>query len=150
MSRQKISPTTICAPIPSSSPNCRRTSRRRTPILQNSSRVAPPRKSIVAASVTTRISPATTRSAASAINAEIYLLKALRGYKSGERKGYDPAMNEVGQEISHEDIRQIAQYVANFKRNLRERPLSDRRQRRQPVFQRFFELPTPINLARPD
>jgi cytochrome c553 len=39
-----------------------------------------------------------------AINAEIYLLKALRGYKSGERKGYDPAMNEVAQEISDEDI----------------------------------------------
>jgi cytochrome c553 len=35
---------------------------------------------------------------------EDYLLKALRGYKSGERKGYDPAMNEVAQEISDENI----------------------------------------------
>jgi hypothetical protein len=44
---------------------------------------------------------------------EDYLLKALRGYKGGERKGYDPAMNEVAQEISDEDA--IAHYVAHFK-----------------------------------
>jgi cytochrome c553 len=46
---------------------------------------------------------------------EDYLLKALRGYKSGERKGYDPAMNEVAQEISDDEIVAIAHYVAHFK-----------------------------------
>jgi cytochrome c553 len=46
---------------------------------------------------------------------EDYLLKALRGYKSGERKGYDPAMNEVAQEISEDEIMAIAHYVAHFK-----------------------------------
>jgi cytochrome c553 len=46
---------------------------------------------------------------------EDYLLKALRGYKSGERVGYDPAMAEVAQEISEEDIGAIAHYVAHFK-----------------------------------
>jgi cytochrome c553 len=46
---------------------------------------------------------------------EDYLLKALRGYKSGERKGYDPAMNEVAQEIPDADMIAIAHYVAHFK-----------------------------------
>jgi cytochrome c553 len=46
---------------------------------------------------------------------EDYLLKALRGYKSGERVGYDPAMAEVAQEISDEDMIAIAHYVAHFK-----------------------------------
>jgi cytochrome c553 len=46
---------------------------------------------------------------------EDYLLKALRGYKSGERVGYDPAMNEVAQEISDEEIGAIAHYVAHFR-----------------------------------
>jgi cytochrome c553 len=46
---------------------------------------------------------------------EDYLLKALRGYKSNERKGYDPAMNEVAQEISDDEIVAIAHYVAHFK-----------------------------------
>jgi cytochrome c553 len=46
---------------------------------------------------------------------EDYLLKALRGYKSGERVGYDPAMAEVAQEISEEEIAAIAHYVAHFR-----------------------------------
>ncbi|GAC1335303.1 MAG: c-type cytochrome [Beijerinckiaceae bacterium] len=46
---------------------------------------------------------------------EDYLVKALRGYKSGERNAYDPAMIEVVQEISDEDIAAIAHYVAHFK-----------------------------------
>jgi cytochrome c553 len=46
---------------------------------------------------------------------EDYLLKALRGYKSGERNGYDPAMAEVAQELSDDDIAAIAHYVAHFK-----------------------------------
>src|SRR5947209_11620425 len=45
---------------------------------------------------------------------EDYLLKALTGYKSGERVGYDPAMNEVAQELSDGDIAAIAHYVAHF------------------------------------
>jgi cytochrome c553 len=40
-------------------------------------------------------------------------LKALRGYKSGERIGSDPASAEVAQELSHEDIAAIAHYVAH-------------------------------------
>jgi cytochrome c553 len=46
---------------------------------------------------------------------EDYLLTALRGYKSGERIGYDPAMAEVAQEISEDDIAAIAHYVAHFR-----------------------------------
>jgi cytochrome c553 len=46
---------------------------------------------------------------------EDYLLKALRGYKSGERIGYDPAMAEVAQELSDEDIAAIAHYIAHFR-----------------------------------
>jgi cytochrome c553 len=46
---------------------------------------------------------------------EDYLLKALRGYKSGERIGYDPAMAEVAQELSDEEIAAIAHYVAHFR-----------------------------------
>ncbi len=36
---------------------------------------------------------------------EDYLAKALAGYKSNARPGYDPAMNEVAQELSEADIR---------------------------------------------
>ncbi len=46
---------------------------------------------------------------------EDYLLKALRGYKSNERKGYDPAMNEVAQDLSDADIAALAYYVAHFR-----------------------------------
>ena len=46
---------------------------------------------------------------------EDYLLKALRGYKSGDRQGYDPAMAEVAQELSEDDIAAIAHYVAHFR-----------------------------------
>ena len=46
---------------------------------------------------------------------EDYLLKALRGYKSGERIGYDPAMSEVAQEVPDDEIAAIAHYVAHFR-----------------------------------
>lgn len=43
---------------------------------------------------------------------EDYLVKAQREYKSGERRGYDPAMVEVAQTISDEEITNIAHYLA--------------------------------------
>jgi cytochrome c553 len=43
---------------------------------------------------------------------EDYLIKALREYKFGERRGYDPAMVEVAQTISDEEIIDIAHYLA--------------------------------------
>jgi cytochrome c553 len=46
---------------------------------------------------------------------EDYLFKALTGYKSNERKGYDPAMNEVAQDLSEADIAALAYYVAHFR-----------------------------------
>jgi cytochrome c553 len=46
---------------------------------------------------------------------EDYLIKALREYKSGERRGYDPAMVEVAQAISDEEIADIAHYLAYWR-----------------------------------
>src|SRR5919107_3433085 len=46
---------------------------------------------------------------------EDYLLKALREYKTGERRGYDPAMVEVAQSIPDEDLADIAHYLAHFR-----------------------------------
>jgi cytochrome c553 len=43
---------------------------------------------------------------------EDYLIKALREYKSGERRGYDPAMVEIAQALSDEEIAEIAHYLA--------------------------------------
>ncbi len=43
---------------------------------------------------------------------EDYLLKALREYKTGERRGYDPAMVEVARDISDEDLVAISHYLA--------------------------------------
>ncbi len=43
---------------------------------------------------------------------EDYLLKALREYKTGERRGYDPAMVEVARDISDEDLVAITHYLA--------------------------------------
>ena len=45
---------------------------------------------------------------------EEYLLKALAGYKSNARPGYDPAMNEVAQELSEADIKDLAAYVSRL------------------------------------
>jgi cytochrome c553 len=45
---------------------------------------------------------------------EEYLAKALTGYKSNTRPGYDPAMNEVAQELSEADIRDLAAYVSRL------------------------------------
>jgi cytochrome c553 len=46
---------------------------------------------------------------------EDYLLKALREYKTGERRGYDPAMVEVAQGISDEDLADVAHYLAHWR-----------------------------------
>jgi cytochrome c553 len=46
---------------------------------------------------------------------EDYLLKALREYKTAERRGYDPAMVEVAQSIPDEDLADIAHYLAHFR-----------------------------------
>jgi cytochrome c553 len=46
---------------------------------------------------------------------EDYLAKALTGYKSGERKGYDPQMNEVAQDIAEPDIPDLAYFLANWR-----------------------------------
>ena len=46
---------------------------------------------------------------------EDYLLKALREYKTAERRGYDPAMVEVAQGIPDDDLADIAHYLAHFR-----------------------------------
>ncbi|ACA17222.1 cytochrome c, class I [Methylobacterium sp. 4-46] len=43
---------------------------------------------------------------------EDYLLKALAGYKSNARPGYDPAMNEVAQGLSEADIEVLAAFLS--------------------------------------
>jgi cytochrome c553 len=45
---------------------------------------------------------------------EDYLAKALAGYKSNARPGYDPAMNEVAQGLSEADIKDLAAYVSRL------------------------------------
>ncbi len=46
---------------------------------------------------------------------EDYLLKALREYKTGERRGYDPAMIDVARGIPDGDIAPIAHYLAYWR-----------------------------------
>ena len=46
---------------------------------------------------------------------EDYLLKALREYKTAERRGYDPAMVEVAQGIPDGDLADLAHYLAHFR-----------------------------------
>jgi cytochrome c553 len=46
---------------------------------------------------------------------EDYLVKALREYQSGERRGYDPAMVEVAQAIADGEIADIAHYLAYWR-----------------------------------
>ena len=45
---------------------------------------------------------------------EDYLAKQLTDYKSNARAGYDPAMNEVAQEVQAADIPVFAKYLASF------------------------------------
>ena len=46
---------------------------------------------------------------------EDYLVKALREYKTGERRGYDPAMVEVAQAMTETDIADVAHYLAHWR-----------------------------------
>ena len=46
---------------------------------------------------------------------EDYLLKSLSEYKSGARAGYDPAMNEVIQEVKEADIPLLTRYIGRFR-----------------------------------
>ena len=46
---------------------------------------------------------------------EDYLLKALTEYKSGERRGYDPAMVEIAQAMSPAEIAAVAHYLARWR-----------------------------------
>lgn len=46
---------------------------------------------------------------------EEYLVKSLTEYKSNARPGYDPAMNEVAQELKSTDIVPLAKYMASFR-----------------------------------
>ncbi|WP_449411306.1 c-type cytochrome [Methylobacterium komagatae] len=45
---------------------------------------------------------------------EEYLAKALAAYKSNARPGYDPAMNEVAQELTADEIRDLSDYIARL------------------------------------
>jgi len=46
---------------------------------------------------------------------EDYLLKSLRDYKSGERKGYDAPMAEVLVSMSDADLQAVSYYIAHWK-----------------------------------
>jgi cytochrome c553 len=46
---------------------------------------------------------------------EDYLLKSLRGYKSGDRRSYDPAMASVVEPLNDEDFVALAHYLARVK-----------------------------------
>lgn len=43
---------------------------------------------------------------------EDYLVKALTEYRTGERPGYDPAMNEAAQRLTDADIAELARFLA--------------------------------------
>ncbi|GJE38663.1 c-type cytochrome [Methylobacterium persicinum] len=45
---------------------------------------------------------------------EEYLARALSAYKSNARPGYDPAMNEVAQDLKDDEIRDLAAYIARL------------------------------------
>ncbi len=45
---------------------------------------------------------------------EEYLLRTLRGYKSGKRSAYDPAMIEIARAMSDDEIKDAAHYMANW------------------------------------
>ena len=46
---------------------------------------------------------------------EDYLVKSLTEYKTNVRAGYDPAMNEVAQEVKEADIAVLAKYLASYR-----------------------------------
>lgn len=46
---------------------------------------------------------------------EDYLLKSLRAYKSGARRGYEPTMAEAVQSLSDAQLADLAYYIARFR-----------------------------------
>jgi cytochrome c553 len=46
---------------------------------------------------------------------EDYLLRSLRGYKSGDRRAYDPAMSSVVEPLNDQDFIDLAYYLARMK-----------------------------------
>jgi cytochrome c553 len=46
---------------------------------------------------------------------EDYLVKALTGYKTGERRGYDPAMVDIAQGMSEAEIADVAHYLTHWR-----------------------------------
>ena len=46
---------------------------------------------------------------------EDYLVKAVREYKSGERRGYDSSMVEIAQAMNDEEIANVAHYLAYWR-----------------------------------
>jgi cytochrome c553 len=47
---------------------------------------------------------------------EDYLLKSMREYKSGKRRGYDTSMAEVLQPVSDAQLIELAYYLAHLQR----------------------------------
>jgi cytochrome c553 len=45
---------------------------------------------------------------------EDYLLKSLRAYKSGQRRGYEPTMAEAVQSLNDAQLADLAYYIAHF------------------------------------
>jgi cytochrome c553 len=50
-----------------------------------------------------------------AVQREDYLVKALREYKSQERRGYDPSMVDVARQLGDAEILDLAYYLANWR-----------------------------------
>jgi cytochrome c553 len=46
---------------------------------------------------------------------EDYLAKALREYRTQERRGYDPSMVDIARQLSEADILDLAYYLANWR-----------------------------------
>ena len=46
---------------------------------------------------------------------EDYLVKALAGYRTGERRGYDPAMVDIAHGMSEAEIADVAHYLAHWR-----------------------------------
>jgi cytochrome c553 len=50
-----------------------------------------------------------------AVQREDYLVKALREYKSQERRGYDPSMVDIARQLGEAEILDLAYYLANWR-----------------------------------
>ena len=50
-----------------------------------------------------------------AVQREDYLVKALREYRSQERRGYDPSMVDIARQLGDIEILDLAYYLANWR-----------------------------------